>query len=141
MPVRRLQIQYSLSRKSCLKPLVPSEGVVGKPRLRAFQPSFNNPFREVWDFWTFLNNPFRGYGAMFKTHVGCCLKGFGASIETTSTRNSLPVGMAAEQPPKGPLAQSPQAPEAHKAHYPTCPLSQPQRGLWPSNSQEPFSPR
>ena len=59
----------------------------------------------------------------------------------TSTRNGLPFGMAAEQPPKAPLAHPPRTPEAHKAPQPNVPLSQLQRGLWPSNSQEPSSPR
>ena len=40
------------------------------------------------------------------------------SIEMTSTRNGLPFGMAAEQPPKAPLAHPPRAPEAHKALLP-----------------------
>ena len=44
------------------------------------------------------------------------------SIEMTSTRNGLPFGMAAEQPPKAPLAHPPRAPEAHKALLPNVPL-------------------
>ena len=43
------------------------------------------------------------------------------SIEMTSTRNGLPFGMAAEQPPKTPLAHPPRTPEAHKAFYIKCP--------------------
>ena len=62
-------------------------------------------------------------------------------VEMTSTRNGLPFGMAAEQPPKAPLAHPPRTLEAQRPLYPMCPLSQLQRGLWPSNSQEPFSPR
>ena len=44
------------------------------------------------------------------------------SIEMTSTRYGLPFGMAAEQPPKAPLAHPPRAPEAHKALLPNVPL-------------------
>ena len=44
-----------------------------------------------------------------------------------AARNGLPFGMAAERHPKAPLAHPPEGPRAHKALYPTCLLSQPQR--------------
>ena len=61
-----------------------------------------------------------------------------------STRNYHPLGIAAESPPKAPLA--PRAPKApifpQNAHRdPTGPLSQTQRGPWPSKSQWPCCPR
>ena len=56
-------------------------------------------------------------------------------VEMTSTRNGLPFGMAAEQPPKAPLAHPPRTLEAQRPLYPMCPFSQLQRGRWPSNSQ------
>ena len=67
------------------------------------------------------------------------------SIEMTSTRNGLPFGMAAEQPPKAPLAHPPRAPEAHKALLPNVPLipttagplaQQLPRALFPKGTRE-----
>ena len=57
----------------------------------------------------------------------------------TSTWNGSPFGMAAEQPPKAPLAHPPKGPRAHKALYPTCPSSQLQRALGPAIPKSPFA--
>ena len=56
-----------------------------------------------------------------------------------STWNGSPFGMAAEQPPKAPLAHPPKGPRAHKALYPTCPSSQLQRALGPAIPKSPFA--